>query len=262
MKKSITNWNGNTVYNFDFVDTIDLCNYVKHARINENIFSKNKIREHGSETCDTNGWYQTKNLKEAIKLCKKGWNEGFDFFKTLKKSLEATGDRIYIFPANNDDTVNLYINLAYHHLTTKQAIVNRGVIVQNLIKQLEENYYKVNLNAFSLIYCDNEISNISVGLKGKDEQLDSKKAYFALCNPSFLRRLIFRVMESSDFKDKNWIICYGYPCNAETIRKFYQSGKLDIVIPQASEIGITGDNINEDWRRFLKYEKLQKYFNS
>jgi hypothetical protein len=265
MRKYVDNWNGFKVHNFEFDGTRELCDYVKRVPLNTRRFTQSMVKDYGSEGSDKTfqggGWYKTKNLKHAIKLCENGWNEGFDFFKTLKRSLEATGDRIYFFPADETDTVNLFVNLSYNWETREKAIVNRGIIIQNLIRQLEENYYKVNLNAFVLNFCGNEILDVIVKLKDKNEKLDPKKAYFAFCNPSFLRRLIFRILESADLREKEWTENYGYPCDSDTIKKFFKTTKIDIVIPQASEIGINGNSINEDWNTFLKYANLRKYFN-
>lgn len=266
MKKYTNEWHDSRrekflVYNFEFDSTIDLCNYLKSARINRKVFPRLHFRNCGSTGSDKlrRGFYQTKSIKEAIYLCENGWNEGYDFFETLKKSLEVTGDRIYFVTGDETDTVNLFVNLSCKYYTTKEAVFNKGVIIQNLIKQLEEKHYKVNLHAFALMCEGNEIVNIVVNLKNKGEKIDDKKTYFALCNPSFLRRLIFRVLETSDVKNKDWAKNYGSPCDAKTIKEFYKTGKLDIVIPQAYEVGIRGDeDINKDWKEFLRHENLAR----
>ena len=45
------------------------------------------------------------------------------------------------------------------------------------------------------------------------------------------------------------------------MKKAFSAGKFDIVIPQPSEIGITGHDIVKDWRQFLIFENLQDCFN-
>lgn len=68
-------------------------------------------------------------------------------------------------------------------------------------------------------------------------------------------------MESSDFKKEGWNQNYGYLCEYDFMKKAFSAGKFDIVIPQPSEIGITGHDIVKDWRQFLIFENLQDCFN-
>ena len=265
MKKFVDHWNNYTVYAFNFKNPLDLCDYVRKAEINTNVFPMNIVKERGSEGSDQSlnggGWYQTKNIKQAIDLCIDGWHEGFDFFKSLKKTLDYRGDKMTILSRSKEKPINILVNLSYRWETKKQAIVNRGVIIQNLVNELERNGYKVNLKTFSLNYYEKELSCIVVNLKGVNEQLDARKAYFAFCNPSFLRRLVFRVMESSDFKQVGWNNQYGWLCASDFIKEAFSAGEFDIVIPQPWEIGIEGDDIVKDWRNFLTFENLQDCFN-
>ena len=264
MKKSINYWNKFTVYGFVFDGPIDLCEYVRTARINTNIFTIAKIKEYGSEgndsTVNGGGWYRTKNLEEALKMCEDGWNEGYDFYKSLNKRLERRTDKLQAISADRSKPINILVDLAYSVGTPVNAIINRGVMIQNLVRVLEKNGYKVNLKAFSLISLEKELSCIVTKLKETNKELDPRRAYFAFCNPSFLRRIIFRVMECSEFKNPNWIHGYGYTCLASFIKEAFNADKLDIVIPQASEIGIQGDNIEKDWKQFLQYENLEDFF--
>lgn len=265
MKKFINRWNVYTVYAFIFNNNTDLCNYVRKAKINTRIFPLEIVKEAGSEGSDRTynggGWFQTKDLNQAIEFCLNGWYAGFDSFARLKNTLDYGGDKIPFLPKDKSKPINILVNLSYNWETTRKAIVNRGVIIQNLIKELERNGYKVNLKTFSLIEEQSELSCIVVKLKGVNERLDPRKAYFAFCNPSFLRRLVFRVMESSDFKYTGWNEGYGYPCDSHLIKAAFSTKKLDIVIPQPWEIGINGEDIFEDWKQFLNFEGLQDYFN-
>lgn len=294
MKKSIKYWNKFTVYGFSFSGPIDLCEYARNARINTGIFPLSAVKENGSEGSDDTwlggGWYKTKSLEQALKLCEDGWNEGYDFYKSLKNKLERRTDKLQAIPADKSKPINIFVNLSYCWETPASAIINRGVIIQNLIRVLENNGYKVNLKAFTLnsvknlrqevqdwsynaqdmsdddrIFYENvdgkdELSCIVITLKEPNKQLDPRRAYFAFCNPSFHRRINFRIMESSDFKNSGWVKEYGHPCSADFIRDSFNTGKLDIIIPQAWDIGIQGENIVKDWKQFLKYENLEEFF--
>lgn len=265
MKKFIDRWENYTVYAFNFKNPLDLCEYVRKAEINTRIFPEHIVKSGGSEgddkTFNGGGWYQTRNVKQAIDFCSDGWHEGFEFFKSLKKTLDYRGDKLNLLSRSKEKPINILVNLSYCWETTKGAVVNRGVIIQNLVNELERNGYKVNLKTFALIYYENEISCIVVNLKSIQEHLDIRKAYFAFCNPSFFRRLVFRVMESSDFKQEGWNQNYGFPCEYDFIKRAFSTGRFDIVIPQPSEIGITGYDIVKDWRQFLIFENLQDCFN-
>lgn len=265
MNKWINRWDKYTVYAFNFKNLPDLCQFVRNSEINSRIFSNQLIFERGSEGSDLTfnggGWYQTRDINEAIRLCEDGWHKGFDFFKSLNNDLNRRGDKRLKLPKDKNKPINILVNLSYCWETTNNAIINRGVIIQNLVYELERNGYKVNLKTFSLIECEKELSCIIVNLKNYDELLDTRKAYFAFCNASFLRRLIFRVMECSDFKELLWVQNYGFPCNAELIKKAFNTSELDIVIPQSYEIGIRGEDIFKDWKQFLIFEDLQDYFN-
>ena len=264
MKKFIDHWNNYTVYAFNFKNPLDLCEYVRKAEINTKIFPMHIVKDQGSEgsdeTVNGGGWYQTENIKQAIDFCTDGWHKGFDFFKSLKRTLDFKGDKLTILSRSKNKPINILVNLSYRWETTHEAVVNRGVIIQNLVNELERNGYMVNLKTFSLNYYEDEVSCVVVKLKEVEEHLDIRKAYFAFCNPSFLRRLVFRVMESSDFKKDGWNQNYGYLCEYDFIKKAFSTGKFDIVIPQPSEIGITGQNIIEDWRQFLIFENLHDFF--
>ena len=264
MKKFVNRWNVYTVYSFVFDNISDFINYVRNAEINTTIFPLEKVKEVGSEGSDQTflggGWYQTDNINQAIEFFMDGWHKGFVFFARLNNALDYRGDKLSFLPKDKSKPINILVNLSYNWETTRNAIVNRGVIIQNLVNELERNGYKVNLKTFSLIQYQSELSCIVVKLKGINEQLNPRKAYFAFCNPSFLRRLVFRVMESSDFKYIGWNECYGYPCDSHLIKTAFSTKKLDIVIPQPWEIGINGEDVFEDWKRFLNFEGLQNYF--
>lgn len=176
MKKFIDRWENYTVYAFNFKNPLDLCEYVRKAEINTKIFPEHIVKSGGSEgddkTFNGGGWYQTRNVKQAIDFCSDGWHEGFEFFKSLKKTLDYRGDKLNLLSRSKEKPINILVNLSYCWETTKGAVVNRGVIIQNLVNELERNGYKVNLKTFALIYYENEISCIVVNLKSIQEHLD------------------------------------------------------------------------------------------
>ena len=169
MKKFINRWNVYTVYGFVFNNIPDFCNYVRKAPINTNIFPLKDVKEFGSEGSDKivngGGWYQTENINQAIEFCMDGWHKGFDSFARLNNTLDYRGDKLSFLPKDKSKPINILVNLSYNWETTRNAIVNRGVIIQNLVNELERNGYKVNLKTFSLIQYQSELSCIVVKLK-------------------------------------------------------------------------------------------------
>lgn len=91
------------------------------------------------------------------------------------------------------------------------TFINAGVVVLNIVNQLELNGVRVQL----MIACkDSEkygvFTNCTVTVKGYREQLDLKMIAFPIANPSMLRRLGFRWIETSpDIKSGEMDNGYG-----------------------------------------------------
>ena len=99
---------------------------------------KDQGSEESDETVNGGGWYRTENIKQAIDFCTDGWHEGFDFFKSLKRTLNFKGDKLTILSRSKNKPINILVNLSYRWETTHEAVVNRGVIIQNLSMNWKE----------------------------------------------------------------------------------------------------------------------------
>ena len=108
--------------------------------------------------------------------------------------------------------------------------------------------------------CSDEIVNIEILLKKPtDAMLDLKKCYFPIAGPEFLRRILFRVLESMPVKN-NWNYGYGRALEEEEFRKFFELKDSDLVVSTPNEIGICGDNMYSDTARLIDNLDLNQEF--
>lgn len=225
-------------------------------------------------------------LEEAIKYLVGGYLKDFEMFVKLKKEIDkvtvkfvrgrkvrtsVVGSRpnVPAFIAGAPKTmyrmdrvkekkfIDIYVNLAYTNSTTEDQIRNRGILILNLVKLLENNDYGVNLKVFEACMVEGEAFCATVGLKQPDELLNEKKCYFPMCGKEFLRRIMARVKESIPFKE-NWHMSYGQVLSEKQTRIIMDIPEDDILINAPDEMGIKGENIYEDADAFLEKINLSK----
>lgn len=155
--------------------------------------------------------------------------------------------------------VSIWFNLAYPIQTTKQAVTNRGALTLSLIKLLEENGIGVDLHVFTSCYSHGELFNSEIRLKSPSELINGKKCFYPMCSVMFLRRVVLRVMESMDFEDKDWYPNYGRPLQEREFREIFKVPKNDIVISSPSRMGVFGEDIAVDSKRFFMNIDLDSY---
>lgn len=271
-----------TIYHYSFDTLYQFLTRIQSVTINRKVFS-----ECCSHTADSK-WAGTSSFDEAVKLCQNGWSEDFEKLVSMKKRLDkklispiakprqvldivgynpSVPDYLIGNPLNMWNRtqkqepifVNIYLNLAYSHKTNINSIFNRGVIVQSLVDALECKGYNVRFKTFDCSVNDNEIIFASFNLKGEGEKLNIKKNYFPLCHPSFCRRLSCALIETTPVENLGWRYGYGLP-DTSIIKEIIDIESNAIIIPQPSEIGIKGMDIDTDLESFLKYIHLQKFF--
>lgn len=276
---------GFDVYHYEFDTLHQFLTQTQAATVNQKIFSlffSHKISPDNTE------WTGTANFEEAVELCQKGWSENFEKFVYMKKHIDeellspiikhrqiqdiigynpSVPDYLMGNPLNmwNQTTkqiptfINIYLNLAYKSETDENSIFNRGVIVLSLVDALQQKGYCVRFKPFVCIEEHNEIIFASFNLKDDWEKLNVKKAYYPLCHPSFLRRLVFLLIETTPVHCVNWEIRYGLPSKFSTFKNIINPGPNDIIITQPSQLGIQGYNIDTDLKYFLMCTNLQKF---
>ena len=87
-----------------------------------------------------------------------------------------------------------------------------------------------------------------------DENLNITKCYYPLVSKEFLRRLLFRVLESTPVRN-NWGSGYGSSMDKHEIREFYNLKPKDLVISAPIDMGIKGNNVYQD--TVILYESLE-----
>lgn len=155
--------------------------------------------------------------------------------------------------------VNIYFNLACPVITPPGAIINRGAAALSLVRVLEGQGMGVNFKVFMAVYSREEIFMFEIVYKSPMEMLSVKKCCYPLCSKEFVRRIIFRVMESVPFENAEWYPHYGEPLTDSQFRSIFGISDNDMVISSPWEMGVTGDNIFTDSRNLLMKLGLEKY---
>lgn len=155
--------------------------------------------------------------------------------------------------------VSIWFNIAYPALTAEKAIINRGALTLSLINVLESHGIGVDLRVFNACYSRGEIFISEIRLKSPSESINGKKCFYPMCSRLFLRRIIFRIMESMPFEETEWYPNYGEPLTEEQFRSIFGISDSDIVISSPMHMGVEGDDIKLDSDRFFKKIELKKY---
>lgn len=272
-----------TVYNLRFSNLTDLYDYLKsNPEVNTRVFSSQASLKSDRD-------FYGEPLEKSIEYCIGGYTQGLDNFLKTSDDLRRIGevddnDRILkrglyggiplapLVAAGVPDCmlrydrsedvkyVTIYFNLAYPHFTSTTEIVNRGLSTLYIIQALEEKGYIVNFKAFELSQCGDELVNISIDLKKpSDLFLNIEKCYFPIKAKEFLRRILFRVLESMPVEN-DWSGGYGRALEVSEMRDFFNASSHDLIIAAPREMGIEGDNIYQDTLTLIKKLKIDSEF--
>lgn len=284
MQDEIIKKQSKTIYNLRFANLTDLHDYLKQ----DPIVNRRVFQRQASLNPDLS--FYGESLEKSIEYCISGYNEGFDNFLVANDKLKSTTrdlsdnrvltrsiyggmplsslvaagvpDCMLRYERDTNAVVrNIYFNLAYPAYTSASKIVNRGLATLYIIQALEAKGEMVNFQAFELTDCGDEIVNIEINLKKPgDLFLDIEKCYFPIKGKEFLRRILFRVLESSPVKNEYWGEGYGSPVNQEGIRKFFNTQPQDLIISYPSEMRIEGSNIYDDTVTLIEQLGLEEEF--
>lgn len=152
--------------------------------------------------------------------------------------------------------VRIHIALSYYWGTTKNQVLNRAIIITNVLKALENAGYSVDLNTFELSEEERELIYIAVQIKRHGERMNMSALYKTLCHVEFLRRILFRVLETLDVKE-DWQNGYGSTCSEEFTRKALKFNNNDIFFDQPRAMGIQGEDLAEDFENAIKHLNLE-----
>jgi hypothetical protein len=128
--------------------------------------------------------------------------------------------------------VNLYRDITFAAYWNEQAIENEGVKALQIVRALEAQGYRVNLNMMFLSENSNTRIVASVKIKRAEERLSIIKTAFPLAHTAMLRRIMFNWLEKLPDLPQGFVCGYGRP-NGEAIKALLKPN--DFFIP--SDIG-------------------------
>lgn len=265
------------IMEYDFDSIYEFIDYLDNTPTNTDIWGNIDL---SSSTGDYS-FCKTYSLEEAKEYCKFGYHEDFDKLVELKLTLEKyikmsdkknkqynfyvgyapdvkaylEGNPLSMLNKQNlrRQTIDIYYNSAILGGVSTEQIFNRGAITLCLVEILENMGFSVGLNIFTMSECNEQIHYAKFHLKQNGERLNVQKLYFPLCNPSFLRRLVFRLREQTPDITYSWTDGYGKTTDDHTIRKIINLKENDIVICQPGEMGIYGHDIIDDANGMFDY---------
>lgn len=238
----------------EFSSLEEFYNYICNTPINESFRWENLASS--EQSTHKEYWTKTKSFEEASELFKKGWSEmAEDLTQRLKaegviepvmttKTVQSVEGYHPIVPLylmgipNNmvsrkvkpvkQKVVTLNKCITYSAIITSNQIIEESIKAFKLIKKLESQNYRVNLNILDCTYVFDEKYFVKIRLKSANEKLNISKMAFPLVHHSMLRRLCLRFTEVYPDVSKKFITGYGRPCSMSMIRSVWPN---EILLP-------------------------------
>lgn len=294
MERVECNDNMYNVYGFRFRGTSDLYSYLKHnPEINKEVFnpddSEDSIASIAGSTSfagipyedaveqlieyNDPGYQEFLSIGKQIEGKKRGTLADYKLVKTVAGGkvdpvAYTTGSPFIYNSIQKKKTpkyVNINVSLGYNCGHNKKQVYNRAVIITNIVNALERQGIKVNINAFEISRTNenylNEIVKIIFEIKRTTKSISYQALYRSLCNVEFLRRCMFRVMETSDVTLNKWKDGYGRPCEREIVTDLLKLKKNDLYFDQPNEMGIYGNDIENDFENVIDYLEIEDKIN-
>lgn len=115
-------------------------------------------------------------------------------------------------------------SVSYSYGVSTERIIEESTKAMMIVKKLEAQGYRVNLNILMGATEDKTIA-VKIRLKSANEKMNVSKVAFPLVHPSMLRRLIFRFMEVYPSVTKRFTNGYGCPISDWTVRTLLEDSK-------------------------------------
>ena len=235
----------------------------------------------GEGQADTGGayrkrWTWTGSLKEAMSLAEAGWSDGFKELSLradgIVHRLAGNGDLLsiqaeagdevdiglfmsedpecmieYQLSARRKPVVKFVVSASFASGVSPETIYNRGAAVVAAIDQIEASGMRCEVELSFDTRNDGRIYRTRVPLKRADDAVDRDKLAFAICHPSTLRRLYFRLAErfGKDDWEKRGGGSYGTPVDPEaeddaivipSLRYGSEFGSMDAAVTYAESL--------------------------
>lgn len=239
--------NGTEIISFESLDSF--YKYICEIPFNEAF----RWAKHSSVSGEYN-FTKTKSFEEASELFKNGWE---DMAKQLTQKLkvEESKSQPIMKPRSKLDVcgyqaiVPLYLqgvpcsmmnkklipikqkvvtvnkSIDYAGYVSVNEIVDQSVKAMQIVKKLEAQQYRVNLNVIIGTECEGKSFVAKVRIKSANEKMNISKLAFPLVHPSMLRRLMFRFIEVYPNITKDFVTGYGKPTESHKLKKYLDNGE-------------------------------------
>ena len=253
MKETTKTYGKNTSYIREFDSLNEFESYITNTPLNET-FRWQKLSS-------TNGSYsftQTQSYEEATKLLKDGWSS---MAQEITKKLNVIKNQVvnehvqkilydvvgfqasvprYLqgIPTSmvnkklvpvKQKVITLDKDISYNASIKTEQIIEASVQTLQLIKKIEAQGIRVNLNLVWGVAAGDTKEVAKVRLKSANERLNISKLSFPLVHPSMLRRLCFRYLEVAPTVTKSYTWGYGAPLDGSQLKTYC---KDEYVLPR------------------------------
>lgn len=253
MKETTKTYGKKTSYIREFDGLNEFESYITNTPLNET-FRWQKL----SSTDGSYGFTQTHSYEEATKLFKDGWSSmAQDLTKKLKviqnQVVDAQVQKILYDVVGFQASVPRYLqgiptsmvnkkrvpvkqrvitlnkDISYNCGITTEQIIQASVQTLQLIKKIEAQGIRVNLNLVWGVTAGDTKEVAKIRLKSANERLNISKLAFPLVHPSMLRRLCFRYLEVAPTVTKSYTWGYGAPMDGSQLKTYC---KDEYVLPR------------------------------
>ena len=259
MKEAITKFKSVTSYIREFDSLNDFEQYITNTPLNK-VFQWKELSSVSSDY----GFTHTHSYDEAVKLLKDGWQ---DKAQELTKKLSVVKNQVVStqvqkviydvvgFQASvprylqgiptsmvnkklvpiKQKIITLDKDISYNCGITTEQIIEASVQTLQLIKKIEAQGIRVNLNlvwgasAGHTGHTGHTKEVVKVRLKSANERLNISKLAFPLVHPSMLRRLFFRYLEVAPTITDAYGFGYGSPLDGFQLKTYCEG---EYVLPR------------------------------
>ena len=253
MKETTKTYGKNTSYIREFDSLNEFESYITNTPLNET-FRWQKL----SSTTGSYSFTQTQSYEEATKLLKDGWSS---MAQEITKKLNVIKNQVvnehvqkilydvvgfqasvprYLqgIPTSmvnkklvpvKQKVITLDKDISYNASIKTEQIIEASVQTLQLIKKIEAQGIRVNLNLVWGVAAGDTKEVAKVRLKSANERLNISKLSFPLVHPSMLRRLCFRYLEVAPTVTKSYTWGYGAPLDGSQLKTYC---KDEYVLPR------------------------------
>lgn len=247
----------------EFTSVNEFENYITTSPLNE-VFRWETL----SSVKGTQSFTQTKSYEEATSLFKNGWDsmaKNITHQLNVKKNqtldthvqkvmFDVVGFQASVprylqgIPTNmvnkklvpiKQKVITLNKDISYNAMTSTQDIIDASIQTLQLIKKIEAQGIRVNLNLIFGSETGKNTEVVKIRLKSANERLNISKLAFPLVHPSMLRRLLFRYIEVAPTVTKGFRGGYGHPLDGSQLKAYC---KDEYVLPRLFDGDITQIN--------------------